>query len=124
MAAAAGLVAANSAGKGGASGSSTGPRGRVSEEGDQGAISAPEPVFSGPGLLPIPTVQGKKKMVRYEGEHWPPGPEGDEPWPIGSGKEDELSFAGLEGWVDLGLDGARLGWVSGPKSSKIGPTTG
>ncbi|CAI0426106.1 unnamed protein product [Linum tenue] len=87
---------------GSSQGSSSVPRSRAVEEGDLGAVSAPEPVLSGPGLLPTPTDQahdkarGKQKMVGYEGEPWTTGPNGEDPWPIGPGEEDELSFADKE----------------------------
>ncbi|CAL1359863.1 unnamed protein product [Linum trigynum] len=92
-------------------------------------VSAPEPVFSGPSLLPTPTNQahdkarGKQKMVGYEGEPWPTRPDGEDPWPIGPGEEDELSFADQERWMDPAPEEARLGWVSDPKSGQTGPTT-
>ncbi|CAL1403767.1 unnamed protein product [Linum trigynum] len=65
-------------------------------------------VFSGPGLLPVPSAQeisearGKKKMVEFDGL----GPE-----------DDELSFAEQEGWwVDPGPVGAGQGWVADLRS--------
>ncbi|CAL1353682.1 unnamed protein product [Linum trigynum] len=62
-------------------------------------------------------------MVGYEGEPWQTRPDGENPWPIGPAEEEELSFADPEGWVDPGLEEARLGWVTEPKSGRTGPTT-
>ncbi|CAL1380719.1 unnamed protein product [Linum trigynum] len=118
-----GLDGRASAGSNGTPRSSTGPCVRVAEEGGKGVIGVPGPVFSGPGLLPVSTVQerdkahGKKKMAGYEGESgptgpgggepWPPGPGGVEPWPTGPGGGDEVSFSAQEGWwVDPEPDGA------------------
>ncbi|CAL1406063.1 unnamed protein product [Linum trigynum] len=92
----------------------TGPR-SVGEAGDGGEEWV-APVFSGLGLLPVPTAQeiaearGKKKVVEFDGL----GP-----------KDEELSFADQEGWwADPGADGPGQNWVADPRVDQTGRPVG